>query len=84
MGTRLKARIEADGSLTDHEYGDWIAQYGDPAFAEATRQARDLVNRTANAVGTQERHRMAHAFRTASRYEWMFWDAAYRAEAWPI
>lgn len=84
VGTRLKARIEERGTLSDHPYGDWIAQYGDPAFAEATNQARELVNRAANAVGTADRHRMRHAFHTASRYEWMFWDAAYRAEAWPI
>lgn len=84
VGTRLKARIDAGGSLADHPYGDWIAQYGDPTFAEATRQARELVNRTANAVGAADRHRMWHAFLMASRYEWMFWDAANRAESWPV
>jgi thiaminase/transcriptional activator TenA len=23
-------------------------------------------------------------FVTTSRYEWMFWDAAYRLESWPV
>ena len=32
--------------------------------------------------GTVER--MHQAFATASRYEWMFWDAAWRQETWPI
>jgi thiaminase/transcriptional activator TenA len=27
---------------------------------------------------------MHQAFATASRYEWMFWDAAWRQETWPV
>jgi thiaminase/transcriptional activator TenA len=25
-----------------------------------------------------------HHFLTTSKYEWMFWDASYRREQWPI
>ncbi len=34
-------------------------------------------------VTTDDGARIA-AFERASRYEWMFWDAAWRQEAWPI
>jgi thiaminase len=27
---------------------------------------------------------MHQAFAAASRYEWMFWDAAWRQETWPV
>jgi thiaminase/transcriptional activator TenA len=27
---------------------------------------------------------MAEHYAMASRYEWMFWDAAYRMEGWPL
>ncbi|HAK55422.1 MAG TPA: thiaminase II, partial [Acidobacteria bacterium] len=27
--------------------------------------------------------RMHERFRRSSRYEWMFWDAAYQRQTWP-
>ena len=27
---------------------------------------------------------MREHFTTTSRYEWMFWDAGYRRETWPV
>jgi len=27
---------------------------------------------------------MHEAFATCTRYEWMFWDAAWRMEDWPV
>ncbi|MCB1253657.1 MAG: TenA family protein [Austwickia sp.] len=85
VGSRLLDRVTgAPGGLADHPFGDWIGQYGDPAFAESTRTAIALVDRLAEAPAPEIRQLMAAAFRTASRYEWMFWDAAYRAETWPI
>lgn len=85
VGTRLKHRVTgAHGGLAAHAFGDWIAQYGDPAFAESTRAAIALVDRLAEGAGERTRERMRASFVTASRYEWMFWDAAHRAEAWPV
>lgn len=85
VGTRLKERVTAaHGGLAGHAFGDWIEMYGDPAFAESTRSAIALVDRLAEAAGEATRARMRAAFVTASRYEWMFWDAAHRAETWPI
>jgi thiaminase (transcriptional activator TenA) len=78
VGARLHAEA---GDLTKHPYGDWIGTYGDPAFAEATEQARAIADRAAT---PDVLDRMHEAFATASRYEWMFWDAAYRLEDWPV
>jgi thiaminase/transcriptional activator TenA len=30
------------------------------------------------------RAQMLAAFKRASQLEWMFWDSAYRLEAWPV
>ena len=30
------------------------------------------------------REEMLRAFRQSARFEWMFWDSAYRQEQWPI
>lgn len=81
VGTRL---IERVGDLSGHPYGDWIGTYGDPAFAAATEQAKDVVDRVAAQAGPSVRERMASAFDTSARFEWMFWDAAWRLESWPL
>lgn len=70
--------------LMGHPYEDWIRAYADPEFAQATAGAIAIVDRLAAQVGEDGRDRMGQAFVTASRYEWMFWDAAYRMERWPI
>lgn len=81
VGTRLKDAIP---DLDAHPYADWIATYGDPDFAESTSRAKEIVDRLAEAASEAELARMHAAFRRAAQYEWMFWDAAYRRETWPI
>lgn len=81
VGTRLKDAIP---DLAAHPYADWIATYGDPDFAESTARAKGIVDRLAEAASEAELARMHAAFRRAAQYEWMFWDAAYRRETWPI
>lgn len=76
--------LEKAGELENHAYGDWIGMYADPAFAEQTMIVRSIVDRLAEQVSEETRGRMREAFETACRYEWMFWDAAWRMEAWPI
>ncbi|MEL4358366.1 MULTISPECIES: TenA family protein [unclassified Luteococcus] len=76
--------LESAGDLSGHPYGDWIGMYGDPAFAESTARAREITDRLADAASDEVRERMREAFLQASRYEWMFWDAAWRQEAWPV
>ena len=65
-------------------YGDWISTYADPAFEQSTARARGVADRLAAAAGDDERGRMHEAFATACRYEWMFWDAAWRMERSPV
>ena len=35
-------------------------------------------------ISLEEFARMREHFTTTSRYEWMFWDGAYRRETWPV
>jgi thiaminase (transcriptional activator TenA) len=81
VGRRLKDRV---GELSGHPYADWISTYGDPGFAASTEQARAIFDRLADDSGEKIRQRMGEAFTTAARYEWMFWDAAWRKECWPV
>lgn len=81
VGETLLARA---GSLEGHPYADWIATYADPDFAASTAAARAIVDRLASAGSPADRARMESAFVRASQYEWMFWDAAWREETWPV
>lgn len=81
VGQRL---WEQAGQQPDHPYADWLAAYGDPIFAEQTDRVRALVDQAAETANPAQREQMARAHRTASRYEWMFWDAPMRRESWPI
>jgi thiaminase/transcriptional activator TenA len=81
VGRRLKGRL---GDLTGHPYADWISTYGDPEFAASTERAKQILDRLAAQADPATVERMHEAFATASRYEWMFWDAAWRQETWPV
>lgn len=67
-----------------HPYRAWLMLYGSPEFAEVTRWMRALVDQEAKRAGAAEKERMREAFLISSRYEWMFWDMAWREEQWPV
>lgn len=71
-------------AVSPNPYAPWIDTYAAPEFGEATDRVRTLVDAAAEATSPAVRDAMAQAFRVATRYEWMFWDSAYRREAWPI
>ena len=68
----------------EHPYRDWLLMYGSQEFAEVAQWMRTLVNRCAQSAGSSEKSRMKEAFLLSSRYEWMFWDMAWREETWPV
>ncbi|MFT4057554.1 MAG: thiaminase II [Novosphingobium sp.] len=65
-------------------YAAWIDTYAAPSFGEATDRVRALVDEAAENATAATREAMATAFRNATRFEWMFWDSAYRRATWPI
>ena len=71
-------------AASPNPYASWIDTYADPAFGAATARVRALVDEAAAQASPATRLAMAKAFGMATRFEWMFWDAAYRREGWPI
>ena len=65
-------------------YRRWIETYGGEEFAEIVEAVLGLTDRLGPRLSDGEREGMAERFVATSRYEWMFWDAAWRQEAWPI
>ena len=65
-------------------YQAWIDTYVDPEFEAAVLRMRAVVDAEADGAGAAQRESMRSAFLRSCRYEWMFWDAAWRMERWPV
>jgi thiaminase (transcriptional activator TenA) len=68
----------------DPLYQRWIDTYGGEEFAAVVQAVRELTDRVGAGLGDAELARVFERFATTSRYEWMFWDAAWRQERWPV
>ena len=65
-------------------YQAWIDTYADEEFATGVRTVIEITDGLAAATTDRRRIEMHQAFVRASELEWMFWDAAWRLERWPI
>lgn len=65
-------------------YREWISAYGSEKFADLVGQQLSLVDRLGARAPDHERARMTEHFLLSSRYEYLFWDAAYRLASWPV
>lgn len=73
-----------EGSSPDPLYARWIAMYGGDEFQAVVDAVLALTDRIGPALGDAERARVREHYVTTCRYEWMFWDAAWRQETWPV
>jgi thiaminase/transcriptional activator TenA len=65
-------------------YQAWIDTYAGEEFHAAVQAVIGATEEAAQAASPQLRERMHAAFARATQLEWMFWDSAYRLEAWPV
>lgn len=84
VGCTIKPRALSPNPPHSHPYAAWIDTYAAPSFGEATMRVRALVDEAADNATPAIRQAMGAAFYKATRFEWMFWDSAYRQAAWPI
>ena len=60
-------------------YAQWIDMYASPEFAALATWLRELLDSLA---GTASEERLVEIFRASARYEYLFWEMAYRLERW--
>ena len=65
-------------------YQRWIDSYGSDDYLREVLLALELTDRVGLSLAPAAEAAARQHFRTAARYEWMFWDAAYRQETWPV
>lgn len=65
-------------------YQRWIDTYASEEFREIVQRLIDIVDTAAEDLSEPRREFLRHHFTISSRYEWMFWDMAWRMETWPL
>ena len=65
-------------------YQSWIDTYGGEEYGQAVKRAVAIADELAAEASAETQRRMTRAFAACSQMEWMFWDAGWREESWPI
>jgi thiaminase/transcriptional activator TenA len=81
IGQELAARgAPQDAPL----YAEWIEMYASEEFAQLSAWLREMLDMAADEAGPDEREKMQTRFMTGTRYEYMFWNASWEMETWPV
>ncbi|MCT1529902.1 thiaminase II [Sphingobacterium daejeonense] len=67
---------------SNNPYKNWIDTYSGDEFAEGVKLAIAYTDYMAENSTEEKRKLMLAAFKTASKLEFMFWDAAYKNTKW--
>jgi thiaminase/transcriptional activator TenA len=65
-------------------YRQWIETYASEEFWRPVREQIQLMDRLGVAASSDDKKLMTTHFILSSRYEFMFWEQAYRLESWPV
>jgi thiaminase/transcriptional activator TenA len=68
----------------DPRYRRWIDTYAGDDYQSIVAEVLALADDVGQTLGAAEEARARAHFATTVRYEWMFWDAAWRREVWPV
>jgi thiaminase/transcriptional activator TenA len=65
-------------------YREWIETYASESYWKPVREQIRLIDELGKRASVEEKKRMLDYFLLSSRYEFLFWDQAYRLEEWPV
>jgi thiaminase (transcriptional activator TenA) len=65
-------------------YRQWIEIYAAETFWQPVREQIQLMDKLGATANSGEKKLMTAHFMLSSRYEFMFWEQAYRLESWPV
>jgi thiaminase/transcriptional activator TenA len=80
---RVGESLRAQGS-PDPRYQRWIDTYGGEEFAAVVAEVLALADVVGDQLSEADQTQARRHFVVTCRYEWMFWDAAWRLERWPL
>jgi len=82
--SEIGLRLATQPAPSDQRYAKWIAMYSSREFAELAQWCRDLLDSLAAGLPVRNLCKLEAAFLTSSRYEWLFWEMAWKMERWPV
>jgi thiaminase/transcriptional activator TenA len=87
----MQSYLEVAESITKKQkirevpaYSTWLETYQADKYAGIVDWLKRLLNKYSQDVGQWEILRMRNLYLTSSRYEYMFWDMAYKLEEWQV
>jgi thiaminase/transcriptional activator TenA len=84
------ARLMQHPQLTPtHPYRQWIYTYGGEEYQQYARWMVEALNDLGAGVAAAgdndpRLERLTELFRLGCRYEWLFWEMAWREDTWPV
>jgi thiaminase (transcriptional activator TenA) len=64
------------------DYAKWIEQYSSEEYGKTVQLVLDMINEESARLDEERKQSCVDLFVTSSRYEYLFWDMAWRLEAW--
>lgn len=80
IGRQLARVLQAP---EDSFHARWVAGYTAPEYQQLTTWLRGFVDELGKSATEAQLSRMLEVFRTSTRYEYLFWDAAWNLQQWP-
>jgi len=82
--SEIGQRLATQPTPSDQRYAKWVAMYSSGEFADLAQWCRDLLDNLAAGLPERDLQKLEAAFLTSSRYEWRFWEMAWKMERWEI
>ncbi len=76
--------LKRGGQPADSRYQAWIDMYASSAFEALSEWCRELLDRVGAGLPPSELRAVEDAFVTSCRYEYLFWEMAWKLETWPV
>jgi thiaminase/transcriptional activator TenA len=77
-------RLKGQGFPAVPHYAKWIETYASPEYQQLVEWLRALFDAAAGEMQGAARRRLHEIFDTSSRWEYLFWEMAWRVEDWPV
>jgi thiaminase/transcriptional activator TenA len=82
--SEIGQRLAQQPAPAEERYAKWIDMYASAEFAALAQWCRDLLDRLAEGLPESTLSKLEAAFLTSSRYEWLFWEMAWKMERWAV
>jgi thiaminase/transcriptional activator TenA len=82
--SEIGQQLATQPAPSEKRYARWIAMYSSREFAELAAWCRDLLDSLAAGLPERDLKKLEAAFFTSSRYEWQFWEMAWKMERWQV